>query len=1311
MAEENEDYDAIITKLNEHFNPKRSAHLNRFKFRNIEQFTEENFDEFANRVSIAAKGCNFGNGEDNEIAAQIIQRCKSEGLKVKALNSADDLTIKQVLAMGRLDESIRHQVKSMTTKKETFSIERPLDQQRPSNQNQQQNQFNQHQPRQPTNKQNGEKCRNCGYDKHHQTTNEICPAKTKQCKNCGKQNHFARMCRSTRSNFNINQSSDESTDDETNSRKNYWQSNIVKTVNSVKKLINHVFMPTVIILLCQSNISFSIDTGSQVDIIDEKHFRKLKLPPKTYKSHTRLYGYNSKDPIPLIGEFKTRIFANNCYHTVIFVVTSGNGGNLLSYETAVKLGILKRINTIDNNSELQKWKTKYPDAFRAQIGLYKNFKVDLHIDKSITPKQDKLRHVPFHLREKVSRAILKMLDEDLIEAVPGPTPWISAIVPVPKRNEEGDVRICSDARKANKAIKRQRHIQPTSEDLFVKLNGAKYISKIDLKAGYNQIMISNESRYITAFCTPLGIFQYKRLNFGINTSAELFQKAIEGLIHGIIGALNFSDDIIVFGKTKEEHDVQLDQVLKRINDGGLTVNEKKCEFGVKEIDFFGLHFSSEGISTQESKVNALMNAKSPNNPSELRSLLGLANYSMRFIENLASIVQPLRHLTKSGVKWDWKPEHETALNKLKNALSTKAMSYFDPELRTEITVDASPVGLGVVFAQYDQKNPIDTRRIIQYGSRTLSDVETRYSQVEKEALVVVWACEKLHLYLYGCEFDIITDNKAVELIFGNAKSQPKARIERWCLRLLPYNFVVKHRPGISNIADYLSRNPMSLRELHDHEDIAERYINQICSFALPDAIKRDEFVKASSEDMVLQSVRQWLNGSRPGNIGHYNSIRNELSVTTDGLVLRGNRLCVPQVLQAQIIKLAHQGHQGMVRTKQLIRSYVWFPGIDDDVEKTINNCQECRTNTDKFQLQPLNMSPMPNGPWEELSIDIFGPMKNGKHLLVLVDDFSRYPVVKTIHSTAAQYVIPHLNEIFAMLGIPKRIRSDGGPPFNGYHWKQFAKSQGFQHHRITPYWPRANGLVERFMKNLAKVLKNASIGNKNFENELIIFLRNYRATPHASTKRSPNELLLKTKSSTSKLPVFFGVPTNCDARVNDELAKHKMKHNTDSRLKAKHSNLEIGNMVLLRRPMGLKDSTTYDQEPFIITQINGNQATITRGNQTLKRNFSQLKKIECEPSVDFNKPSSERQNITVSLEQSQETYPEETDTEEIDTEETELGFLKEIFDDMDPIDSSDDEQLTSDGKETAYGTTEITPRRSNRTTHKPDRFGYETIYS
>ena len=125
-------------------------------------------------------------------------------------------------------------------------------------------------------------------------------------------------------------------------------------------------------------------------------------------------------------------------------------------------------------------------------------------------------------------------------------------------------------------------------------------------------------------------------------------------------------------------------------------------------------------------------------------------------------------------------------------------------------MDAAPVGLGLILAQYDPADPNKIRHIVQYASRTLSDVESRYSQVEKEALAVVWACEKLHLYLYGSEFDIITDNKATELIFNNPRSTPKARIERWCLRLMPYKFNIKHQPGEYNIADYLSRNRQKL---------------------------------------------------------------------------------------------------------------------------------------------------------------------------------------------------------------------------------------------------------------------------------------------------------------------------------------------------------------------------------------------------------------------------------------------------------------------------------------------------------------------
>ena len=421
---------------------------------------------------------------------------------------------------------------------------------------------------------------------------------------------------------------------------------------------------------------------------------------------------------------------------------------------------------------------------------------------------------------------------------------------------------------------------------------------------------------------------------------------------------------------------------------------------------------------------------------------------------------------------------------------------------------------------------------------------------------------------------------------------------------------MKHRPGANNIADYISRDPLSQRDLHNHEDIAERYINMVCQNTIPGAIERDELFRASREDHVLEMVRNWLRGLRKGEIGQYDSLKDELSITTDDLVLRGNRLCIPVKLQKRIVDIAHQGHQGIVKTKQLVRNYVWFPGIDAAVENVIKSCRECQVNTDKFQLQPLSMSPMPNGPWEELSIDFFGPMKNGKYLLVLIDDFSRYPIVHLIHSTGARTVIPHLIQIFSMFGTPIKIRSDNGPPFNGSEWKQFAKAQGFYHRRITPYWPRANGLCERFMRNLTKVLKNANTTGKNFEFELVTFLRNYRATPHTSTKKSPAELLLKTSTSTSKMPIYFKEPAVCEARTNDENAKQDMKLRAESRFQARRSTFNVGDTVLLKRPTITKEETVYDPIPFKITNLNGTQATISRGDSYIRRNVSQLKKIE-----------------------------------------------------------------------------------------------------
>jgi hypothetical protein len=395
-----------------------------------------------------------------------------------------------------------------------------------------------------------------------------------------------------------------------------------------------------------------------------------------------------------------------------------------------------------------------------------------------------------------------------------------------------------------------------------------------------------------------------------------------------------SDDIIVGGKDQAEHDEKVKTVLERLEGKGLTVNETKCEFSKSEIDFFGLRFSANGISIQTSKLEAIQHADRPKTATEVRSFLGLASYCSRFIPDYSSIAKPLRDLTKKKQRWYWKEEQEDAFINIKKAILTTETAYFDKTWRTELTVDASPVGLGAVMAQYDPKKPYD-KKIVCYLSRSLTDTEKKYSQVEKEGLAVVWACEKLHLYLYASEFDIVTDNKAIELIFGKSDSKPKARIERWMLRLLPYKFKMIHKPGKENIADFLSRNPTKTDNgTDDHEEIAEAYINFITNASIPTAISRKQLVEETLNDVEMNDVKRLiLNKPTIGRLNqNFLQLRDQLTITEDGLILNGSRIIIPANLRKRIVEIAHSGHLGMEKVKGLLRLHVWFPKMDELVE-------------------------------------------------------------------------------------------------------------------------------------------------------------------------------------------------------------------------------------------------------------------------------------------------------------------------------------------------------------------------------------------
>ena len=189
-------------------------------------------------------------------------------------------------------------------------------------------------------------------------------------------------------------------------------------------------------------------------------------------------------------------------------------------------------------------------------------------------------------------------------------------------------------RQANKAIQRERHLTPTIKEIIKALNGATVFSKLDLNQGYNQLELTPESRYITTFSTHLGLRRYTRLNFGVSSAAEIFQNIICETLAGTPGAINLSDDILVFGKSQEEHDQALEATFKRLRESGLTLNRNKCVYNQAELAFFGYVFSADGMSPDPSKVQEIINLATPSTVSEVRSLLGMANYCSRFIPSL-----------------------------------------------------------------------------------------------------------------------------------------------------------------------------------------------------------------------------------------------------------------------------------------------------------------------------------------------------------------------------------------------------------------------------------------------------------------------------------------------------------------------------------------------------------------------------------------------------------------------------------------------------------------------------------------------------
>lgn len=555
---------------------------------------------------------------------------------------------------------------------------------------------------------------------------------------------------------------------------------------------------------------------------------------------------------------------------------------------------------------------------------------------------------------------------------PSASAYSSPITLAKKKN--GTWRLCMDYRHLNSKSDPDAYPLPRISAILDRLREARYVSSLDLKDGYWQIPMEESSKKYTAFTVAgRGLYQWRVMPFGLHSAPATFQRALDRVIGPDLEphAFAYLDDIIVTGKTLEEHLKNLGEVFRRLRAANLKINPEKCEFFKSETRYLGHVVSGEGIHTDPDKVAAIQEIPAPTNLRELRRFLGVVSWYRRFVPEFATLAYPLTSQLKKGKHWKWTEDHHTVFEILKMRL-TQAPVLACPDFARmfKLQTDASEHGLGAVLTQDFEEG----ERVIAYASRTLNGAERNYSATEKECLAIVWGIRKMRPYLEGYEFLVVTDHLSLKWL--NSIDNPTGRLARWALELQQHKFTVHYRKGKQNVvADALSRQPL-----------------QLLQRAVVDAKEVCPWVRKRMEE-VRKNPQKFSDYSIIGDqlFRHIARHPNDDDSTPW-------KLCVPTYLRERVLNENHcqpaAGHLGIRKTINRVCNRYYWPGMVRDVANFVRSCKLCQ------EFKPNQVAPagqmlitVPEEPWASVCADFVGPLPRTKHgnsvLLVLFDRFSK----------------------------------------------------------------------------------------------------------------------------------------------------------------------------------------------------------------------------------------------------------------------------------------------------------------------------------